>query len=168
MTGFIQSILGFVRFLLVAIFIYVNWATLSALIQKKITWQESIDALLSNSGIVILGIVLIITFVISFFDSFIVRLIVNVGTILIILGLFTGTISVNDLKTTIESYTNNEIIQTTINPCKWTTDVGKIGDQVRTTLKDDKGNVIGYVSKDDEAHKTVLKDLSNNVMSCNK
>lgn len=168
MTSFIQSILGFVRFCLIAIFIYINWATLSALVQQKITWQESIDTLLSNSGIAILGIAIIITFVISFFDSFIVRLIVNIGTLLVIIGLVTGTISVSDLKSTIESYANSEVVQQTINPCNWTTEVEKIGGQVRTALKDDKGNVIGYVSKDDEAHKTVLKDLSDKVISCNK
>lgn len=169
MTGLLRSILGFVRFALIAVFIYVNWPTLTALVNHEMSWNQALGALFSNLGIVALLLVLVISFAISFLSNIWVRLAVNGLTVLIIVGLATGTISLGSLTNTVNSYINADQIKAAISPCNWSTSVETIGGQVRTVLKDDKGAVIGYVQKDDgqDGNRAQLVDTANKALTCN-
>lgn len=169
MTGLLRSILGIVRLVLVALFVYVNWPTFIALFQHEMTWNQALGALFSNLGIAALLLVLIISFAISFLNNIWVKIVVNGLTILIIVGLATGAISISSLTNTVNSYVNGDQISAAISPCNWSTSVENIGGQLRTVLKDDKGTVIGYVQKDDgqDGNRARLVDTANKALVCN-
>lgn len=169
MTGLLRSVLGFVRFVLIALFIYVNWPTITALVNHEISWNQALTALFSNLGIVALLLVLAISFAISFLRNIWVRIAVNGLTILILVGLASGTISLGSLTNTVNAYVNADEIKAAISPCNWSTSVETIGGQVRTVLKDDNGTVIGYVQKDDgqDGNRAQLVDTANKALACN-
>lgn len=169
MTGLIRSILGFARFVLIALFVYVNWPTLTALVNHEMSWNQALGALFSNLGVLALLLVLVISFAISFLSNIWVRLAINGLTVLILIGLATGTISLSSLTNTVNSYINADQIKAAISPCNWSTSVETIGGQVRTVLKDDKGTVIGYVHKDDgqDSNRAQLVDTANKALTCN-
>jgi glucan phosphoethanolaminetransferase (alkaline phosphatase superfamily) len=169
MTGLLRSILGIVRLILIALFVYVNWPTLTALVNHEMTWNQAVGALFSNLGIVALLLILVISFVISFLRNIWVKIAVNGLTILILIGLFTGVISIGSLSNTVNSYINADQIKAAISPCNWSTSVESIGGQLRTVLKDDKGTVIGYVQKDDgqDGNRAQLVDTANKALTCN-
>jgi hypothetical protein len=169
MTGLLRSILGIVRFVLIALFVYVNWPTFTALFNHQMSWNQALEALFSNLGIVALLLVLVISFAISFLRNIWVRIVVNGLTILIIIGLSNGTISIGSLTNTINSYVNSDQIKAAISPCNWSTSVENIGGQLRTVLKNDKGTVIGYVQKDDgqDGNRAQLVDTANKAITCN-
>lgn len=169
MTGVLRSILGIVRFVLVALFVYVNWPTFIALFQHQMTWNQALGALFSNLGIAALLLVLVISFAISFLRNIWVRIVVNGLTILVLVGICTGAISISSLTNTVNSYVNVDQIASAISPCNWSTSVENVGGQVRTVLKDDKGTVIGYVQKDDgqDGNRARLVDTANKAITCN-
>lgn len=168
MTGLLRSVLGFVRFVLIALFIYVNWPTLTALVNQEMSWNQALGALFSNLGIVALLLVLAISFAISFLRNIWVRIAVNGLTVLILIGLASGTISLGSLTNTVNSYVNADQIKAAISPCNWSTSVETIGGQVRTVLKDDVGTVIGYVQQDDgqDGNRAQLVDTANKAIAC--
>lgn len=169
MTGLLRSVLGIVRFVLVAVFVYVNWPTFIALFQHEMSWNQALGALFSNLGIVALLLVLVISFAISFLSNIWVKIAVNGLTILVLVGLFTGAISISSLTNTVNSYVNVDQIASAISPCNWSTSVENVGGQVRTVLKDDTGAVIGYVQKDDgqDGNRAHLVDTANKALTCN-
>ena len=168
MTGLLRNILGFARLVLIGVFLYVNWPTLTALVNHQMTWNQAIGALFSNLGVLVLLLVIALSFAISFLGNTVVRIAVNGLTLLILVGLFTGTVSVRSLTDTVNSYVNADQIKAAISPCNWSTAVENIGGQVRTVLKDDKGEVIGYVQKDDgqDGNRALLVDTANKALTC--
>jgi hypothetical protein len=169
MTGLLRSVLGFVRFVLIALFIYVNWPTLTALVNQEMSWNQALGALFSNLGIVALLLVLAISFAISFLRNIWVRIAVNGLTVLILVGLASGNISLDSLTNTVNAYVNVDQIKAAISPCNWSTSVETIGGQVRTVIKDDAGTVIGYVQQDDgqDGNRAQLVDTANKAIACN-
>lgn len=166
MAGLIKGFLGLIRFIIIAMFIYINWPTLSALVNKQITWQESIDSLFSNFGIFAIIIVLLLTFAMSFMSNLIVRIVVNGAALLVLVLLLTGNISVDNIRDTVNAHVNIEQIQKAADPCNWSATVEEVGGQTRTVLKNDAGETVGYASKDEDSNRIIVKDAANQIVEC--
>lgn len=168
MTGILRSILGFVRTIAIILFIYVNWPTLSALAAQEIGWGDAAGSLFTNWGILLLSIVLLLTFAISFLKIKAVVWILNGTVLLVIVGLFSGIISMEQVRDTITTHVNANTIQEVIKPCDLKAEVEKNGDELRTVLKNSEGETVGYVIKDDgqnEIRERVV-DLTGKSLTC--
>lgn len=166
MAGLIKGFLGLVRFIIIAMFIYINWPTLSALVKQEITWQDSVDTLFSNFGIFAIILVLILTFAMSFMSNLIVRIVVNGAAVVLLLMLLTGNISVDNIKDTVSAHVDLEQIQNAADPCNWSATIEEVGGQTRTVLKNDSGETIGYASKDEDTNRIIVKDAANQIVEC--
>lgn len=166
MAGLIKGLLGLVRFIIIAMFIYINWPTLSALVNKEITWQESIDTLFSNFGIFAIILVLLLTFGMSFMSNLIVRIVVNGAALLVLVLLLTGNISIDNIKDSVNAHVNFEKIQKVADPCNWSATIEEVGGQTRTVLKNNAGETVGYASKDEDTNRIIVKDAANQVVEC--
>lgn len=166
MAGLIKGLLGLVRFIIIAMFIYINWPTLSALVKKEITWQESVDTLFSNFGIFAIILVLLLTFGMSFMSNLIVRIVVNGAALLVLVLLLTGNISIDNIKDSVNAHVNFEQIQKAADPCNWSATIEEVGGQTRTVLKNNAGETVGYASKDADTNRIIVKDAANQVVEC--
>lgn len=166
MAGLIKGFLGLIRFVIIAMFIYINWPTLSALVKKEITWQESVDTLFSNFGVFAIIIVLILTFAMSFMSNMIVRFVVNGAAIVVLVMLFTGNISVDNIRDTVNAHVDFEQIQNAADPCNWSATIEEVGGETRTVLKNDSGETIGYASKDEDTNRVIVRDAANQIIEC--
>lgn len=168
MTGILRSILGFVRTIAVILFVYVNWPTLAALVEKEIGWGDAAGSLFTNWGILLLSVVLLLTFAISFLKIKAVVWILNGTVLLVIIGLFSGVISMDKVRDTITSHANANTIQEVIKPCDLKAEVEKNGDGLRTVLKNNEGETVGYVLKDDGQNeiRERIVDLTGKSLTC--
>lgn len=166
MAGLIKGLLGLVRFIIIAMFIYINWPTLSALVKKEITWQESVDTLFSNFGIFAIILVLLLTFGMSFMSNLIVRIVVNGAALLVLVLLLNGNISIDNIKDSVNAHVNFEQIQKAADPCNWSATIEEVGGQTRTVLKNNAGETVGYASKDEDTNRIIVKDAANQVVEC--
>lgn len=164
MSWLMRAALNFARAALIIVFIVLNWSLFSAIIQGKVSWNEAINALFSNVGILLLGLAIIATLLISFLRLTIVKWVVNVGTVLVILALFTGAIKVNDLQNMVNAYVNNDAIRTAVAPCNWYPTVEKVGEQIRSVLANKQGETIGYATYDNG--NTVITDTAGKILTC--
>jgi hypothetical protein len=168
MSSLLTSILGFVRGIALILFVYVNWPTLSSLVSHEIGWGDAVGTMFTNWGILVLSIVLILTFVISFLKIRAVAWLLNGAVIIVLACLFTGTISVQQVTDTISSQVNANTIEGILKPCGLKAEVEKNGDTVRTVLKNDQGQIVGYVADDDGQNeiRNRIVDLTGQHFSC--
>lgn len=168
MAGILRSIMGLMRFIIICLFFFVNWQVLAALVSSEISWADATSSLFSNWSILALSIILILTFAISFLNLKIVAFSINCIVFLILAGLFTGYIPLDPLRETITSHIDINSIQQSLKPCGLDVVIEKNGDEIRTALKNDNGDTVGYILKDD-GHKEVREriiDLTGQSMKC--
>lgn len=168
MTSILTGILGFVRTIAILLFVYVNWPTITALFSHEITWGDAAGSMFTNWGILLLSVVLLLTFAISFFKIRAVSWILNGTVLIVIVGLFSGFISMDQVRETITSHVNANSIQEVIKPCDLKAEVEKNGDELRTVLKNNQGETVGYVLKDDGQNeiRERIVDLTGKSISC--
>lgn len=168
MTSILRGILGFARTIALLLFVYVNWPAISALATHEISWGEAAGSLFTNWGILLLSVILILTFAISFLKIRVVSWILNGTVLLVIVGLFSGVISLEQITKTIATQVNANTIQEVIKPCDLEAVVEKNGDQIRTVLKNQDGETVGYVLKDDgqDEIRERIVDMTGKSLSC--
>ena len=168
MAGILKSIMGLVRFIVMCLFLFVNWPMFGALVNQEISWSDAVSSLFSNWSILALSIILILTFVISFLNLKIVSFGINFLVLLILAGLFTGYIPLSPLRDTIASHIDINSIQQTLKPCGLNAVIERNGEEIRTALKNDEGETVGYVLKDDgnQEMRDRIIDLTGQSMKC--
>lgn len=148
MAKLIAGVINIVRIVVLGIIVFTIWPTAVALWNGDILWNEAVDSLFSNSMITMLLVVLVLTLLVSIFQSSVARWAVTIAAAAIIVCFVTGTITLESVSESVSAYSLADRAKDTIEKCKVTVAVEEFGGQFRAVMKDPDGDkVVGYVGE---------------------
>lgn len=148
MAKLIAGVINIVRIVVLGIIVFTVWPTAVALWEGEILWNEAVDSLFSNSMITMLLVVLVLTLLVSIFQSSVARWAVTIAAAAILVCFVTGTITLESVSESVSAYSLADKAKETIEKCKVTVAVEEFGGQFRAVMKEPDGErVIGYVGE---------------------
>lgn len=148
MAKLIAWAINIVRIVVLAIITITVWPTAVGLFEGEILWNEAVDSLFSNSVITMLIVVLILTLLVSIFQSSVARWAVTIAAASILICFVTGTITLESVSESVNAYSLADKAKEGIEKCKVTVSVEEFGGQFRAVMKDPSDEkVIGYVGE---------------------
>lgn len=149
MSGFLAFALNILRIGLVALAVYIVWDPILALANGDATWQQSVDAIFTDKVVVLLLAAIIVSIFISMLDSPLVRGVISVGAVVLVMMFVTGRVTTDSISQAVKPYTQMGSIENRAEACGLDVTTEKVGDSVRTVLKDPQNGeeVLGYIGE---------------------
>lgn len=148
MAKLIAGVINIVRIVVLGAIAFTVWPTGVALWNGDILWNEAVDSLFSNSMITMLLVVLVLTLLVSIFQSSVARWAVTIAAAAILVCFVTGTITLESVSESVAAYSLADKAKESIEKCKVTVAVEEFGGKFRAVMKaPNSDQVIGYVGE---------------------
>lgn len=148
MAKLIAWVINIVRIVVLGIIGFTIWPTATALWNGDILWKEAVDSLFSNSVITMLLVVLVLTLLVSIFQSSVARWAVTIAAAAILVCFVTGTITLESVTQSVSAYSLADKAKDTIQKCHVSVAVQEFGGQFRAVMKDPTNDhIVGYVGE---------------------
>lgn len=166
MARVISWVVGLARLVILAVIAITVWPTATALVEGRLTWNQAVDSLFSDTVITWLIIALLLTLVISILRSTIARWAVAIAATATVVCFVTGTITLQSVSDSVDAYHLADKAKDTIAKCKLSVSVQEFGGQFRAVMKDPSADhVVGYLAEGANGVTSIL-DTQGKALPC--